>query len=154
LAVELFRNIMLVMDGGEGCMEAARVAVELARESRSKLHVAATVDTETLTRLLQRHILVEDERISFQRELEHDAERYLKHVEQLAKSAGVETVPCLLRGSIHQTVLHEAESRKVELIVLGGWMHSMLKREIIPRERQMILDGAHCNVLVVKGTAE
>jgi len=151
VAAKIYRSVMVVMDGGEKCMGAARAAVEIARELGSSLYVATVVDTETLNRLLQRHILVEEERATFERELEHDARRYINYVRQLTEGTDIPVESVVLKGSLHRCVIDEATKRKIDLIVLGGWTHSMVRREIVPRERQIILDEAECAVLVVKG---
>jgi len=146
----MFKRILVVLDGGQGWAEAATTAVDLARDLKCELVGAAIVDTDTLSHLLQRHVFVEEERAGYEQELENDAKRYLSHAEKLAKKAGVELETCVLKGNIHRVILQEAEARNVDAIVLASWTRSMLKRDLIPHERQLLLDEADCTAIVVK----
>ncbi|NOZ21831.1 MAG: universal stress protein [Planctomycetes bacterium] len=150
----MFDKILLVLDGGRGWPDAAEFAIEMARGGKSQLIGAAVVDTDTLSRLLAQGIFVEEERASYEKQLEADAGRYLNHAQKLADKAGVALEKTVLKGLIHKVVLQEARVRKVDALVMASWRRSMLKRDLVPHERQFILDEAECTVIVVKSMAE
>ncbi|MEW6357898.1 MAG: universal stress protein [Planctomycetota bacterium] len=146
----MFDKILLVLDGGNGWTEAAEFAIKMARDLKSRLIAAAVVDTDILSHLLARRIFVEEERASYETQLEADAGRYLLHTEALARQSGVRIEKAILKGSIHKVILQEARARTVDAIVMAAWRRSMLKRDLIPHERQVILDEAECTVIVVR----
>lgn len=148
----MFERILLVLDGGEGWTDAADFAIKMASALKSQLMAVSTVDTDTLTRLLQRHIFVEEERAMYERDLEEDAGRYLNHVSKLAAKVGVTVEKRVIKGSIHRAVLQEAHTWKADAIVIPSWSRSMLRRDLIPHERQLLLDEAECAVVVVRST--
>jgi len=150
----MFDKILLVLDGGRGWADAAEFAVEMARDVKAELIAAAVVDTDTLSHLLARRIFVEDERASYEEQLDADAGRYLNHTQKLADKAGVALEKTVLKGAIHKVALQEARAQKVDAIVMASWRRSMLKRDLIPHERQIILDEAECTVIVVRTKAE
>jgi len=56
----------------------------------------------------------------------------------------------LITGSVETVVPKEVEERKVDLIALGGFQSTKVTRDLLARQRQLILDRAACPVLVVK----
>lgn len=146
-------KLLLVLDGGQGWSDAAAFAVDMASRLKSHLIAVSVVDTDTLTHLLQRHIFVEEERAGYEKELENDAGRYLNHAEKLANKAGVAFEKKILRGNIHRVVLAEVAAQRADAIVIPAWKRSMLKRDLIPHERQLLLDEAECTLIVVKPKA-
>jgi nucleotide-binding universal stress UspA family protein len=145
-----FAPILLMVDGSETMMRAARRAVDLARLLDCKIHAVSVVDTDTLTQLLKGKILVQDEMEDFERDLTSSSERYLRMVKKAADEAGVEMETVLLKGGAHQTIL--AQQRKLEagLVVLPGFSHSMTRRDLMTKAKQLILDEAPCPVLLVR----
>ena len=110
----------------------------------------AAVDTETLSMLVRRHILVDEEMAELDVELEASAERQLRMVVSHAKRAAVPVETVLLKGTIHSAILGEARKRRADLIVLSGFTSTMTRRDVLAKEKQYLVDEAPCPVVLVK----
>ena len=146
----LLGSILLVVDGSEPSMAAARFAVQLGSQLGTLITAAYVVDTATMDYLLQTHIFVFEERAEFEQDLENTGGRYLQYVETIGKNHGITVETAMEKGSIHQTVLQMARELKVDAIVVGGWRRSITRKDATSVERQLILDQADCPVIVVK----
>jgi len=154
MASSRFTNICVVVDGSDASNEAARVAVDIARSMKARLTAISVVDTETLRSLLSSHILVDEEREEFERELERSNQRYLERVREMAHKSRQEVETVLLRGAFHSAVLMEARERKIDLLVLGYSPTGSTKRDLMSHERELIMNAVDAPVLLVKGPRE
>lgn len=145
-----FRNILLLADGTESSVKAAKFALKLAHVTEGKLVAISVVDTDTLRKLMSAHILVQQEMGEFERELEQTRQRHLDFVEQMGRKAKVQIETVLREGVCHSAVLAEQKAINADVIIIGGFRSSFTKRDLIARERQLILDEAPCPVLVIK----
>lgn len=143
-------NILLVVDSTEIGLKAARYAIELAKSTGAKLTAASVVDTETLRQLLTRRILVTVEMREFENELEASNRRYIDEVQRMAKAEGVAVQSIQLKGSVHNSIIAEQKKIGADLVIIGGFKSSVIQKDLIARERQLILDEASCPVLVIK----
>ncbi len=146
----MLSHILLVVDGSEASVAAARFAVDLGAHLGSAIHAVYVVDTATMDYLLQTHIFISEEREEFEHDLETTGQRYLDYVSTIANNHGIDVETTLLKGSIHQTVLAVARELAVDAIVVGGWRRSVTRKDAPSVERQLILDSADCPVIVVK----
>ncbi len=147
---KLFQNILLVVDGSEASVAAANFAVRLAASMHAPVAAVYIVDTATMDYLMQMRIFVSDERQEYEADLERTGQRYLDYVSTIATKQDVAVEKILQRGSFHQTVLQLARARNVDVIVLGGWLRTVTRKDATSVERQLILDEADCPVLVIK----
>jgi nucleotide-binding universal stress UspA family protein len=143
-------HILTLVDGTESSFRAADVAIELARSLDARLTAMAVVDTDTLHQLLSVKILVDAEMGEFEKELEVSARRHLSHVCDRGRAHEMTVEEVLATGASEAAVLHEAQARGINMIVLGGFHSSRVNRDLLARQRQQILDRATCPVLVVK----
>jgi nucleotide-binding universal stress UspA family protein len=143
-------HILVVVDGTEASFRAADRAIELARALGAQLTALAVVDTETLRQLLSVKILVDAEMGEFEKELEESARRQLAEIRERALDNKVVIEEVLITGSVETVIPKEVEERKVDLIALGGFPSTKVTRDLMARQRQMIMDRATCPVLVVK----
>ena len=148
----MFERILLLVDSTEATAAAAECAVSLAKLCRAELIALSVVDTETLKELLTYKIMVPEEMEDYEKDLEHTGRRQLALVEEQAKKAGVDVRTVHKKGSVHAVVLGEQASAQADLIVLSGFRPSLVKRDLLAREKQLILDEAGCAVIVVKKT--
>ena len=148
--VKPFAPILLVVDSSDAALRAARRAIELARTLQAKIFATGVVDTQTLGQLLKGKILVQDEMEDFEAELAESAKRYLKMVDGMAKEAGVDLEPVLLKGGWHQGILYQQRECKAGLVILGGFTSSMTKRDLVAKAKQLIVDEVPCPVMIVK----
>lgn len=143
-------KIMVLVEGTEASTAAARFAIDLACNQKASLTALAVVDTETLKMLLSSKIMVPEEMEEFERELEFSDQRRLRYVEELAKEKGIKVETLLLKGSCHTLVLKEQKGRSADLLVLAAFTSSMVKRDLIAKEKQLILNDISCPVVLVK----
>jgi nucleotide-binding universal stress UspA family protein len=144
------RTVLVFADGSEGAVRTMDVAMLVARAHQADLVAVALVDTETLSMLLRQHILVREEMVEFSAQLAAGAKRLLHAVAGQAEREGVRAETVLLEGNIHTTVLAEARRRKADLIVLSGFTSTITRRDVLAKEKQYLVDGAPCSVLLVK----
>ena len=76
----LIERILVNLDGSEESMTAAEYAVLLARQTGAELTAAYVVNTRALRDLVRSRIFLESEEEEYSRDLESDADRYLKHM--------------------------------------------------------------------------
>lgn len=146
----LLERILLVVDGSEPSVVAARFAVQLGAQLGTRITAAYVVDTATMDYLLQTRIFVSEEREEFEKDLERTGQRYLDYVTTIARNHGLSIETSLIKGSIHKTILDMARNLQVDAVVVGGWRRSITRKDATSVERQLILDDADCPVIVVK----
>ncbi len=145
-----FRHILVLVDGTESAVAAAKYAIQLAKSSKAQLTALAIVDTATLKHLLSTHILVAAEMEEYELELGESGRKQLDYVASLAKDEGVRIHTALLKGSAHAAVLAEQKSSGADLIVIGAFRWTLSARDQIARERQLLLDESPCPILFVR----
>ena len=142
-------NILLVVDGTESGVRAARFGVQLAAFHKASVAAVAVVDTATLKSLLTSSVLVESEMEEFDEELGASAQTNLNYASQLAKAAGVNLTPLLRKGSAHVIISDEIRDAQPDLLVMGSFTTSMIKRDLSARNRRLIVDDAQCPIVLV-----
>ena len=143
-------SILLVVDSTEAGLKAARYAIELAKSTGAKLTAASVVDTDTLKQLLTKRILVTVEMEEFEHELEDSGKKYIDEVNRMAKEQDLEIRSVHLKGSVHNAIISEQKKINADLVIIGGFKSSVTQRDLVARERQLILDMVSCPVLVIK----
>ncbi|HOX14379.1 MAG TPA: universal stress protein, partial [Spirochaetales bacterium] len=83
------RRILAYVDGTEQSVTAAQYAIVLAKSLGAELFALYVVNTRALSELVKAHIFLDSEQEEYHRDLDEDAERYLNHVRNLARSKGV-----------------------------------------------------------------
>ncbi|OPZ26298.1 MAG: Universal stress protein family protein [Lentisphaerae bacterium ADurb.BinA184] len=146
----LFGRILVVVDGAEPSVAAGNYAVQLAAQCGGELTAIHVVDTATMDYLSHMRILVSEERLEFERDLATSGQRYLEYVRTVGRASGLDVRTVQGKGNLHQTVLKEAETLAVDVIVVGGWSASVLQKDFSSVERQLLMSEARCPVIVVK----
>jgi nucleotide-binding universal stress UspA family protein len=143
-------KILLYVDGSEEAIVAAQQAVCLAKHLGCELHAIYVVNVELLNDLLSARIFVPAEELAYEHDLEEDGRRYLKYVERIAESKGVNANTILARGTIRQEVIHVAKELAVDLIVIGEYEEAKSRLDTFYNEEERIVHEAPCSVLIVK----
>jgi len=149
MAKGTFSVILLLAEGTDEGMQAARTAIELAADEEAVLEIVSVLDTNTLKQLLTYRIFVKDEMDEYEQELEVSCSKQLGYVAHLADKARVKNNAVLLKGPCHVVVLQEQQRVKADLLVMGAFRTSTVRTDLMAREKQMILDEAPCPVLLV-----
>ncbi len=144
------RNILLVVDSSDAAVRAARKAIELAADLAARVDAAYVVDTGTLRQLLSGKILVAEEMEEFEEDLAGGGRKYLRMVEELADDYDVPLETHLLKGSWTPAILAEVKRINADLVVLGGFKYSMVKRDLVCKQKQTLIDDAPCPVMIVR----
>ena len=150
MAKHAYSTILLFAEGSDEGMKAATDAIQLAADEEATLIVASVVDTNTLKQLLSFRIFVQDEAEEYEQELEQSCRRQMNYVAQLADKAKVKNRTTLLRGACHSVILKEQRESGAGLLVMGSYRASTAQRDVMAREKQLIVDECPCPVLLVR----
>jgi nucleotide-binding universal stress UspA family protein len=144
-----FGKILIFAESSTEGMEAARVAIDLASDEDAVLHIVSVVDTHTLRQLLKNRIFVEDEMKQYEGELEKSCRKQMDYVARLASEAKVDNRAQLKMGACHTAIIEEQKKIDADLLVMGTYRTSMIKTDLMAREKQLIVDEIACPVLLV-----
>lgn len=140
-------RILLAVDGSEDVELAARMAVDLAEETGSELHVvhvgvAPNFLTEGPRAVGYDHVLYG--------ELERESREALRKLTWRVKLAGGTVAEAHLRmGGVAEEVVSLAERLGAGLIVVGGRDRGGLRRVLVGSVSGSIVRRARCSVMVV-----
>ncbi|HAF85287.1 MAG TPA: universal stress protein, partial [Sphaerochaeta sp.] len=124
-----FKDIVVYLDGSESSMTAAMYGIKMAVEHKANLTAVYVVNTKALSELVKAGIFVAIERDEYQRDLQADADRYLRHVTKLAAQVHLEIETVKLEGATHVVVKQLLKERHADLLVLGGITDIRSRRE-------------------------
>ena len=143
-------KLLVLIDGSEASLAAVQFAVRLAAQVSGELHAMYVVDTATMDGLLQMRIFVAEERQEFEQDLERTGTRYLEYARTIGRKQRVEVRTHLRKGALLQVVLPAVRELNIDAIVLGGWCATMVRKDAMCEQRQLVLLEAPCPVIVVK----
>ena len=145
-----FKQIVVYLDGSESSMTAIMYGIKLAKEHDAKLTAVYVINTRALSELVKAGIFVAIERDEYQKDLQQDADRYLRHASRLAsqKMVAIETVK--LEGAVHMVMKDLLKAQKADLLVLGGITDIRSRREELASETDRMMRTSPCPVLVVR----
>jgi nucleotide-binding universal stress UspA family protein len=146
----LISNVLVAVTGSDASILAAKYSIVLAKLYHCKLSAVYVVDTATIRQLTLSKIFIQEEGIEYEKSLQANGERYLAFVEELARAKGVKVERVLRKGAIFTEILHVADERKADLIVLGGWEKDRSTQEIFGHSQREIMIHAKCSVLLAK----
>lgn len=150
----LFKNILVFIDSSESAMIAAMHAVLLSKETGAALTAVYVVDTKSVSELFKAHIFVDEEKELYEKDLEGDAQRYLRQVSRLASKKDVEVNTVTLEGSVAHEVRDYIKSGGFDLLVIGGVSEIRSRREEMLSESDRLLRTATCPVLLVRDDSD
>lgn len=144
-----FRHILLPVDGSPASARALKQGVELAAGVGARitgLHV-----------LPEFHVFayqpdkLEDVRLSYERECEQRAQRFLAKVEQAAAAAGVPCDTVYLSGDQPwECILKQAAQRQCDLIAMASHGYRGVKALLLGSECSKVLAHSTIPVLILR----
>ena len=143
-------HIVVLVDGTDASFRAADLAIELARIHGARLTALSVVETETLRQLLNVKILVDNEMAEFERELETSSRVHLAEVHERALRRKLVIEEELLMGNAEVILPKFVQDHEVDLIAIGGFEYRQATKDLLARQRQLIVDRSLVPVLVVK----
>jgi nucleotide-binding universal stress UspA family protein len=139
----MFGKILHANDGSEHAFRALAVALEIAKQNRSELHIVCVEEIPYLPEFM------EDVR-----ESAGAAARYFHGVLQRARSMAAQSEVHLhahvLAGHPVRDIVKLAADIEADLLVIGATGHSAMYERMVGSRADRIIQLAHCPVLVVK----
>jgi len=142
-----FSKILVPFDGSVYSMKAFKIALEIAKKQKSKLHVLTCLEKENLGAWYI------DKRIN--KKIIQDAKNYAKNqllkLEKLSKNSNVPiSIHIEETSSIAKKIVDFSNSKKINLIVIGSHGHSGFDRMILGSVSNKVSQLAKCPVLITK----
>ena len=138
----MIQTILVGYDESESSRRAFTHALELARRFKAKMLVVAVI------RIPEPAIFAEVEGI-IDAGQEHFQEAFRALTEQ-AQASGVLIETEVIVGHPAEQLVHVAEMRRIDLIVLGSRGTSRMKRWMLGSVSERVLRYAHCPVTIVR----
>ncbi len=139
----MFSKILHANDGSEHAFHALELALAIARQNNSELHMVSVEEIDYMPELIE----------DVKQETGTAARRFhavLQRARALAEEQQVKLQTHVLAGHPVRDVVELATELKVELLVIGARGHSALYERMIGSRADRIVQLAPCPVLVVK----
>jgi nucleotide-binding universal stress UspA family protein len=151
--MEMFKNILVALDGSKHAKRAAVVATDLAQRYKSRLQFI-TVMKKPPTRISDelRHYMEIEQLTGTPDELVSDAvEKILADAERHARNKGVKNVRTDAQsGPVAQTIINSAKRQKADLIVMGSRGLGEVEGLLLSSVSHKVASLADCNVMTVR----
>jgi nucleotide-binding universal stress UspA family protein len=144
------KKILVYIDGTEQSITAAQYAICLSKVTGAELIALYVVNVRALNDLVKAKIFIESEQAEYQRDLHADAERYLNHVKNLARSKGVVIETESKSGTPYMEVKNVISEKKIDLLIIGELSRIRSRRDEFFNEAERAMRNAPCSVLIVK----
>jgi len=146
----LIRKILVYIDGTEQSITAAQYAMCLSRSTGAQLTAFYVINTKALDELLKARIFLKEEQVEYGRDLEEDAQRYLNHVQELARSKGISVETRSAMGNPNQEIVKIIRDEAFDLLVVGELSRIRSRRDEFFDETERAMRAVPCSVLIVK----
>ncbi|MBN1541559.1 universal stress protein [candidate division KSB1 bacterium] len=147
---DIIRRILVYIDGSEHAMLAAHYSVCLAKTLGANLSALFVVNTQALGALVKSHIFLEDEEIEYRRDLNADADRYLRHVQTIGEAKNVPIELINVSGSVSTEIKKYVNERDIDLLIIGELSRIQSRRDQFYDETERAMRSVRCSVLIVK----
>jgi len=144
------RKILVNIDGTEQSIVAAQYAVCLARLCSAELIACYMVNVKALNELVRTGIFLKEEQEENERELETDADNYLRYVHELGMAKGISIIKIRGMGSPNQEIAKLIRERSIDLLVISELSRIGSRRDEFYDENERAMRSSPCSVLVVK----
>ena len=146
--MELFKKILIPVDGSRYSLDAVCLAARLAEIHGSELRILHVIDESLLNQLAR---LSEKDREALREELRNTAHAFLSDMRCDAHHEIVRTKEVLIREGVpHEIILEEASSWGADLIVMGKLGRRGVAHILLGSVAQRVIEFAEISVLVVK----
>lgn len=145
--MDAFKRILVPLDFSPSANQAVQFAIDLARRYEAALDLVYVYQSVAYA-LPEGYVLITPDQLA---EVLRTFEQQLAAAKEEAQKAGVAKVEtALLQGYPINEILHRAEERKADLIVMGTHGRSGIKRLVLGSVAENVLRGSSCPVLVVR----
>jgi len=139
----MFAKILHANDGSEAAFHAFGLALTLAKENQSELHIVCVEELPYLADF------IEEVRETTETAARHYA-RVLERARGLAGEQGLKLNTHVFAGHPVRDIVKLAADLKADLVIIGATGHSELYERMIGSRADRIVQLAQCPVLVVK----
>jgi nucleotide-binding universal stress UspA family protein len=139
----MFKMNLNANDGSGPTFKALELALDLARQNKSQLHMASVEEVASFPELVGE---VETER----KNADHRYKQVLKRVKAMAAEKGVTLATHMLIGHPVRSIVDLAGEFGADLLVIGATGHSALYERMLGSRADRVIQLASCPVLVVK----
>jgi nucleotide-binding universal stress UspA family protein len=139
----VFSKILCANDGSEPAFKALSLAIAIARQNNSELHMASVEEIDYMPEFIN----------EVREETGTAARRFhavLQRARALAKDGGVEIHTHVLVGHPVRDIVRLAADLQMDLLVVGATGHSAVYEHPIGSRASRLVQLAPCLVLVVK----
>jgi nucleotide-binding universal stress UspA family protein len=139
----MFSKILHANDGSEHAFHALAMALALAKQNNSDLHMVSVEEIDYMPEFIE----------EVREEAGTAARRFHKVVQRarsMAEESHVKLHTHVIAGHPVRVIVELAKELKVELLVIGATGHSAVYERLIGSRADRIIQLAHCPVLVVK----
>ena len=139
----MFSKILHANDGSEHAFHALPLALTLAKQNSSELHMVSVEEIDYMPEFIEE---VREETGTAARRFH----KVLQRARAMAKDSHVKLDTHVIAGHPVRDIVELAKELEVELLVIGATGHSALYERLIGSRADRIVQLAHCPVLVVK----
>jgi nucleotide-binding universal stress UspA family protein len=139
----MFTKILHANDGSEHAFNALKLALALAKQNSSELHMVSVLEIAYAPEFIEE---VREETGAAARRFH----KVLRRAHEMAEKSGVTLSPHVLSGHPVRDVVALAADIKADLLVIGATGHSAIYERMIGSRADRIVQLAQCPVLVVK----
>ena len=145
------RKILCPTDFSEASFAALKLAVSLARSTKSKLILIYVVNQKMFSEGLNFARVSAPEALG--KELADEARRRLKMLIPAEEREQIDWETNVRSGNPAQEVIRYAKENDIDMIVIGTAGHSGVEHMMFGSTAEKVVRGAHCPVLTVKPPA-
>jgi nucleotide-binding universal stress UspA family protein len=139
----VFGKILHANDGSEPAFHALTLALAVAKQNGSELHMVSIEEIDYMPEFIQ----------EVREEVGTAARRFhtvLQRSRAMAEASGVKLHTHVMAGHPVRDIVGLAADLEVDLLVIGATGHSAIYERMIGSRADRIMQLAHCPVLVVK----
>jgi nucleotide-binding universal stress UspA family protein len=139
----MFEKILCANDGSERAFHALALAIELAKENNSELHMVSVEEIDYMPEFIE----------EVREEIGTAARRFhkvLQKAREMAEQGRVKLQTHVLAGHPVRDIVELAAELKADLLVIGSAGHSELYERMLGSRADRIVHLAGCPVLVVR----
>ncbi|MDH5463708.1 MAG: universal stress protein [Nitrosopumilus sp.] len=142
----IFENILVPYDGTNFSNRAFRKALDIAKKDNSKITVFTVIEGEYSA--IRGYSKINPQIIKKQQNV---AKKYIYNLEQTAKNLNIPITVKIKQGaSIVKEIINLANSKRMDLIVMGSHGRTGLNKLILGSVANSVAQQAKCAVMVVK----
>ena len=144
---QLFRHILVPIDGSQNSVQASELAFRMAKLSGAHVTVLYVIDSAVLDEIAR---FSAQQRAEVREELHENGRQYLAYVEGLAQQENLTVQQEIREGIPYEEIVVLATAVGVDMIVMGHVGQRGPRRILIGSVTERVIEFAHCPVLVAK----